>query len=263
MDAVVVTHNSASDLRRLVDCEGVRQGFGTVIVVDNASTDDSVAIARAAGFTVIERPNDGFGAAVNAGAQLTKGASFAVLNPDIYFADATPPAAAEELLGSGSVGIVAPRLWLPSGEIQDSVRRVPSPLELFLRRAFGVSARRGAVHPESTGVVPWAVGACWFVNRRAFDAVGGFDPGYKLYFEDVDLCVRMHHAGYSTMYAPAIDVEHRHVAASRSDPFGWAARQHVRSAVRFYLRHPRAIFGRARYDVHLRSASTIPVRNPA
>jgi N-acetylglucosaminyl-diphospho-decaprenol L-rhamnosyltransferase len=141
------------------------------------------------------------------------------------------------------VGLVAPALKLPSGELQDSAREIPTPLDLLLRRRSHSQAKRGAIWRE--GDVPWVVGACFVVRRGAWDAVGGFDPAYFLYFEDVDLCWRLRCAGWSTYLDTAVVVRHHFQGASRGSLFSGRTRRHIASAARFYRQNPRFLVTRS------------------
>lgn len=249
MDAVIVTYNSAGDLAGLLACEPLRTAFDRLIVVDNGSTDGSATLARSAGCTVIERAtNAGFGAGVNSGAFLTEGPAFMVLNPDIRFASSDVVRRLRRRLDDdAAVAIVAPALRLPDGTLQDSARSVPRPHDLVLRRLVSSQATRGAVNsvgPVATRVA-WAVGACWLVRRSAYATVGGFDERYRLYFEDVELCVRMGRSGYKVIFDPSVEVEHHHRGLSRKSLFGRANRRHIASAARFFLANPDHLRGRA------------------
>jgi len=236
MDAVVVTHNSEPEIRELLSCRPVREAFDRVIVIDNGSADASADLARRLGATVVRRENLGFAAGVNAGVSLVQGEKFAVLNPDIRFDSSDVVGRLEEHLADPSVGLAAPALELPGGELQDSARDVPSPVDLWRRRFRG--SKPDLVRSDQPRPVPWVVGACVAIRRDAFDSVGGFDERYFLYFEDVDISVRLRSAGYGVVYDPEVRVLHAHRAASRAGFHAWATRQHMRSAARFYLRHP-------------------------
>jgi GT2 family glycosyltransferase len=239
LDAIVVTHNSRDELERLLASPSVRAAFARLIVVDNASTDGTPTLARCSGVEVVGRSvNDGFGAGVNAGTERVTSETFAVLNPDIAFVTL----AMERVLmhfEDPRVGIVAPSLRLPDGRLQDSVRDFPSPGDLVARRLVHSQARRGTIELDRIANVPWAVAACWFVDRGWFDRLGGFDERYFLYFEDVDFCVRLAAQGGIVRFDPGLVVEHRHRADSRRSMFGWANRRHIRSAARFFMVHPR------------------------
>jgi N-acetylglucosaminyl-diphospho-decaprenol L-rhamnosyltransferase len=237
LDAIIVTHNSAEDLKAQLTCPALRTAFRRIIVVDNASTDNSVEVARAAGVEVHAREqNDGLSVATNEGVRRSDSPVFALLNPDVMLDD---PAVVAELEGNfedPSLGAVAPALRLPQGVLQDSARQVPTPAQLVYRRLAG--RRAGAIRSMHTTDVEWVVAAFMVVRRTAFDEVGGFDEGYRLYFEDVDFCVRLWSHGWRVRLNPQLVANHEHKAFSRKSLTSWATRQHVRSAARFYAQHP-------------------------
>jgi GT2 family glycosyltransferase len=152
-----------------------------------------------------------------------------------------------------AVSMVSPALRLPSGDIQDSARVIPLPLDLAMRRWAG-QATSGALRPTRPVDVPWVVGAFMMLRREAFEDVDGFYPGFRMYFEDVDLCVSMRAHGWKVRHDPSVVFLHAHRAASRKQLLSWSARQHVRSAAIFYRRHPRALVTRHVYEppaIHL------------
>jgi N-acetylglucosaminyl-diphospho-decaprenol L-rhamnosyltransferase len=217
------------------------RSFSRLIVVDNASTDGSLELAQRAGVEVIQRVhNDGFGAAANAGIRITTGSVVALLNPDIRFDQEDMPARLAEHFADSRVGIAAPRLLLPSGLTQDSARVIPTPFDLLLRRLG--KRFMGAIRPTEVAEVPWVVGACVFLRRSAFDSVGGFDERFMIYFEDVDLCVRLKYRGWKIILDPYVVALHWHRAASRRSILSWSTRQHISSAIRFYGAHPMHLF---------------------
>ena len=242
MDAVVVSHNNAPDIAALLACEPLREAFERVVVVDNGSSDETLGVARDLGAVVLRRHNRGFAAGVNAGAAAARGSAFAVLNPDVAFA---APDVAHRLarhLESPAVGMAAPGLELPGGALQDSAREVPSPVDLCRRRFW--RQRPDEVRSERPVAVAWVVAACLVIRREAFEAVGGFDERYFLYFEDVDFAVRLRRAGYAIVYDPTVRVLHAHAAASNGPVASWATRQHIRSAATFYRRNAGYLFPR-------------------
>jgi N-acetylglucosaminyl-diphospho-decaprenol L-rhamnosyltransferase len=237
LDALIVTHNSGNDLRAALDCAPLREAFPRIVVVDNDSQDDSVAVAEAAGVETLRRArNDGLAAAVNAGARRMRGDVFALLNPDVQLDDASAVASLARHFAEPAVGAVAPALRLPGGGLQDSARSVPAPRQLALRRFTGSDL--GAIRSEEPVDVDWVVAAFMLVRREAFEDVGGFDESYRLYFEDVDFCVRLWSAGWAVRLDPTVVARHEHRATSRRSVLGWAFREHMRSAGRFFASHP-------------------------
>jgi GT2 family glycosyltransferase len=242
LDAVTVTANSRTDLETLLACEPLMGAFDRLIVVDNLSSDGSAAIARRAGASVIERSKPGgYGECVNQGAGETRGPFFAVMNPDITWGEADVVERLARRFDQPEVGLVAPALMLPDGRLQDSAREIPTPWDLIIRRRR--DAEHGAI--RRTGEVPWVVGAFFLVRRAAWEAVGGFDPSYFLYFEDVDLCWRLRRAGWSTYLDASVTIRHHFHAGSRAPLWSKRTRRHIASAARFYRLNPRFLVTRS------------------
>jgi N-acetylglucosaminyl-diphospho-decaprenol L-rhamnosyltransferase len=86
--------------------------------------------------------------------------------------------------------------------------------------------------PSAGGPVEWVSGACMLVRRSAFEQVGGFDPAYFMYVEDVDLCWRLRQEGWTVAYEPAGRVVHAVGASSQLAPYRMIVAHH-RSLFRF------------------------------
>ncbi|PHP64898.1 glycosyl transferase [Zhengella mangrovi] len=153
-----------------------------VVVVDNASADDSGRIAREAGATVVRLDrNEGFGRGCNAGAAVAETEFLFFLNPDA----ALEPGALDalEAAADAAPGACAfnPRITVPSGSSEFKRRSVLLPPDRWMERGV----------PEGDADVPVLSGAALFCRRSAFEAVGGFDPAIFLYHEDDDLSLRL------------------------------------------------------------------------
>jgi N-acetylglucosaminyl-diphospho-decaprenol L-rhamnosyltransferase len=245
MDAVIVTFNSSGDLGRLLASELTISSFDRIVVVDNASTDDTAEVAERAGVELVRLDqNLGLAAAINLGFRRTSGQGFALLNPDVRVSAAGDVERLARHLADERVGAVAPALVLPDDSLQDSARWTPTPFDLVARRITGED--RGAVRATEPVDVDWAVAAFLILQRSAFERIGGFDESYFLYFEDVELGHQLRAAGYTIVYDPTVRVRHDHAAASRGSLLAPATRHHMRSATRFYLRHPRSMLPRRR-----------------
>ena len=140
------------------------------------------------------------------------------------------------------VALVAPALRLLDDTIQDSARVTPSPFNLLARRFL--DPRSGEV--KTAGDVDWIVAAFYLIRRSAWEDIGGFDEGYFLYFEDVDICHRLHERGWRLYFDPEVVIQHAHQGASRKTLLGKAVRTHLRSAGRFFVRNPRYLLPAAR-----------------
>lgn len=154
--------------------------------------------------------------------------SFAVLNPDIRWRANPLPSMLRMLDVGANVGLVYPVQLGVDGEPQDHERLVPTPARLWARyRPGGRAAELGADQaPE------WVNAAFVLLRHEAFAAVGGFDEGYYMYCEDVELCLRLQLAGWRLARADQAVVEHAARRASRREPrhLAW----HVASLVRLW-----------------------------
>ncbi len=174
----------------------------------------------------------GFGANHNAAFARCRTPYFCVVNPDVRLASDPFPALVASL-EDGRAGAAGPLVRSPAGEVEDSARRFPT-TGFLIRKALG--ARSGPDYPSDRGpqVVDWIGGMFMLLRSEAFRAVGGFDEAYFLYYEDVDLCRRLNHAGRAVIYQPAVEVVHDARRASRRDPR--FAMHHLKSVLRFLSR---------------------------
>jgi N-acetylglucosaminyl-diphospho-decaprenol L-rhamnosyltransferase len=248
--AVIVTWNSAGPLRQCL--EAARAAVGRVLVVDNASADESAVVAhRVAGVELIEnRVNRGFAAAVNQGfAALEDCEAVLVLNPDAEVVGGVE-VLVEELVRRPHVGVAAGALVDEAGVPQSgfSVRRFPTAAVLAFE-LLGLN-RLWPGNPlnrryrcldfdfSEAADVEQPAGAFLLVRREAWLRVGGFDEGFHpLWFEDVDFLKRLRDAGYRARYLPGARA--RHAGAHSIGQLEWGARQlyWCGSLLRYTVRH--------------------------
>jgi GT2 family glycosyltransferase/glycosyltransferase involved in cell wall biosynthesis len=235
---VVVTYRSAgliAECLRSVAAalEAAGRPAARVIVVDNASTDDTVPIASAAapGATVLAREtNDGFAAGVNAGLAAAPGHDVLVLNPDVRL----DPEAVGHLLTQLAIpgtGIAVPRLLDEHRRLQSSLRREPTAARtlgeavLGGRRAGRLTAFGEVVTDEAVyarvGTPDWAAGAAWLVSGECVKALGPLDERYFLYSEETEYMLRAGEHGFAVRYTP--DAVAVHIGGEQSTaPALWA-----------------------------------------
>lgn len=218
-------------------------GTPEVVVVDNGSTDGSVEALEATGLPVqvVRAPgNVGYAAGANLGIATTGSPVVAVLNPDTEVRRGTGAALLARLEES-DVAAVGPRILNTDGTVYPSGRAMPSTLDavghglLFLvwpRNPFTRRYRYLDADYDSVREVDWLSGAAIWLRRSALDAVGGWDEGYFMYVEDVDLCWRLRQAGWRIVFDPAGEVEHVQGTATGRRPYRMLARHH-RSLFRF------------------------------
>ncbi len=242
-DVVVVTYNSAEHIGACIDSFRA-DGFGRIIVVDNASADATAAIARAAGegVEILETgANLGFAAAVNRGMALASSDYVAVANPDVVVCPGARKALSDLLDAHPDVGAVGPRIETVDGDVYPSVRRFPDLLTAVGHAALGFVrpdnrfSRRYRMTDwshDQPAVVDWISGTFMLLRRDRFVAIGGFDEQYFMYVEDVDLCWRLRQAGDRVAFEPAARVIHTIGGSSEHTPYRMIV-EHHRSLYRF------------------------------
>jgi hypothetical protein len=222
---IIVNWNAGRQLRECLDsiASSRRDGWRLegVVVVDNASVDDSLA-----GIGETELPlrvltnsvNRGFAAACNQGARQCASDYLLFLNPDCVVepdAIATVVAFMERKENLG-VGVAGARLLDAGGRTWRCSSRRPHPSD-FLKKASGLDAlfprlrthlMREWDHEESRPV-DHVMGSFYFVRRELFEQLGGFDERFFVYLEDLDFSVRAAQAGYTVHYLAEPRVFHR------------------------------------------------------
>jgi N-acetylglucosaminyl-diphospho-decaprenol L-rhamnosyltransferase len=236
---VVVTHQSASTVDRALAALPLDEVH--VVVVDNASRDGSADLARRHGVIVHEQANLGFGAGNNAGTALLPASVDLVLflNPDavleradllllVAHLDAHPEAAVvgPSVLSGGRPSWSSGRLDSLATELRPLL---PAPLS-----SLGPRRRHDPARPR-TGRVGYVEGACFLVRRSDLDDVGGFDEGYFLYCEELELARRLARRGREVHLCAEAVVEHAMGASTSSTPWGGSTHL-VTSQVRYLRR---------------------------
>ena len=213
---VTVTHNSASELGALLRSAERHLPGVRVIVADNASTDDTRALARAAAnATVVELDaNRGFGAGSNAGLREVLEPVAALINPDVELLDDSLLELAAEAAHSDR--LLAPLVLSPDGSRQDTVHPLPAAAPELLRALLPTRALPGplgewvapwrARRPRAVG---WAVGCAIVARTETLRALGPFDERTFLYGEDLELGLRARAAGVQTWFWPSARILHR------------------------------------------------------
>lgn len=245
----VVSYNTLDDLRTCL--ERVRsEAPGEVVVADNGSTDGSAALVGDEFPEVrllVDESNPGFGAAANRAVAATSSPYVLLLNADTRVTPGTLRALAAYLDGHPRAGVAGPRLVNPDGTLQVSCFPFIGTLRLMLEKT--PAARWLARVPplrdrwllshsshDRPRVVPWVLGAALALRREAFEAIGGFDPSFFMYAEEIDLCWRLDEAGWEVHFAPVATVVHVGGASTGQQRPQMAVRQ-VASSKRFYRRH--------------------------
>jgi N-acetylglucosaminyl-diphospho-decaprenol L-rhamnosyltransferase len=199
LTAIVVAFDSAD---ALPECLGALKADGVpVIVVDNASTDDSAAIAEREGVRVIRNArNEGYGRANNAGVRAAETELVLIVNPDVVVQRGAVPALVDAARRYSDAEFFAPQIVEPSGRVFFQPRSLLAP---YLTNPTGRTSL-----PEGEACAPFFSGACFLIRRDLFLRLGGFDENIFLFYEDDDLCRRVAETGSALIYVPKAVVRH-------------------------------------------------------
>ena len=248
IDVVVVSYNSRDTLRACVEPLAGLDGV-TVIVVDNASPDQSLeAITDLPIRTVAAERNHGFAVGCNLGVAAGNAPFVLFLNPDAYISEASLRRLADVLVSEPDVGIVGPRTMAGDGTLVATMRRYQRvgsvwATALFVHRVLKRAAWANEIvksdDPYEHAAYPeWLSGGCLLARRSIIESVGGFDEGFFLYNEDMDLCVRVSAARYKIRYEPTALAVHE---GGRSAPRTGLYAVLARSQMRFARQHAGAV----------------------
>jgi GT2 family glycosyltransferase len=240
VSGVVVTHGPHPELDRCL--AALAPQVDELVVVANPPAPDVSAEL------IVNDRALGFAANANKGIAATSAPYVVVANPDteprpdavgllVEFADGHPRA-----------GVVGPQLLFPDGRWQPSRRSFPTVGGTIVRR----TPLRRILHPETRQVdhylledrptepvrSDWMLAAFLLLRREMLDELGGFDEGYRLYGEDIDLCYRAAKAGWERWYVPQASVDHAHAAVTDRRILTRQTLWHWRSIARFVRKHP-------------------------
>jgi N-acetylglucosaminyl-diphospho-decaprenol L-rhamnosyltransferase len=250
LDVVIVSYRSRELLRR---CLGSLRAHPpavpmNVIVVDNDSRDGTAEMVSGE-YPEVEliasSINLGFAAATNLGAGRGDAPYLLALNPDTEVTAGALGVALETIRSHDEVAVVGARLVRADGSLDHASKRsFPTPLSALghftgIGRRPGAHGRLAAYRaPEvESGAVDAVNGAFMLMRREAFEQLGGFDEGYWMYMEDLDLSYRLAQAGWHSWYEPAATVIHvkgGSIARDRSPRLEW---HFHRGMYRFYRDH--------------------------
>ncbi len=231
ISVIIVNWNVCELLQRCLASIEAQQRDSSleVIVVDNASSDDSVRMIEREFphvCLIASRKNLGYTGGNNLGAKAARGRYLFILNPDTEIVGDTLEQLVAYLDGHPSVGVVGPQLLYPDGSIQSSRRRFPqvmtalfdgTPFSLrwfpdnrFVRAYTMADRSADEIQP-----VDWLVGAALMIRREAWQAVGPLDEQFFMYSEELDWCHRCRDKGWEIHYLPTARIIHHERASAQ------------------------------------------------
>lgn len=153
--------------------------------------------------------NMGFGQACNWGAQEARGSILGFINPDTVWTGGCLAEIVQVFSDNDKVGVVGMRLIDEAGRPEAwSCGTFPSLFGLILNNIVPFLRKRGVVGARPVAC-DWVSGAALFIRREVFERIGGFDPRFFLYFEDVALCREAKAAGYAVWLHPKFSIVHK------------------------------------------------------
>jgi len=238
VSAIVVSHGNAAELRESLPA--LEPQVDELLVIANVKGSVPAGVEALAN----DRPL-GYAANINLGLTRTSGEAVLVSNPDAVPEPGAVAALREFMEAHPRCGVAGPRMVFPDGSPQPSRRRFPTVGGTIVRRTplRKVVHQRRHYHldepdPDGPVQVDWMLGGFLLLRRRMLDELGGFDSGFRLYGEDIDLQYRAMRAGWERWYVPEAAVRHEHQALTDRR---WLTRRtiwHWRGILRFVRKHP-------------------------
>lgn len=241
---VVVTH-------------GPYPGLAACLAALDAEVDELVVVANLPGpidgvpatATVLENPRPvGFAANVNRGVAATTAPFVVIANPDATAARGAVGTLVRFAAAHERCGIAGPRLHWPDGRWQPSRRRFPTVAGTLVRRTpirllvpplrFQRAHYQLDERPSEPTPTDWMIGGFLLLRREMLDELGGFDDGYRLYCEEIDLCYRAARSGWERWYVPDAVVAHDWAAVIDRRFMSRNTLWHLRGMARFIRKHP-------------------------
>lgn len=208
VSVIIVTYNSAAHIVACLDSVLKQTGITfDVIVVDNASTDKTLAELKQVDVHVISnRQNLGFGCGNNLGFAASNGRYIYLLNPDAVMEETDALARLCRRMDENTQWGMAGTLLRSAGSGVENPPANSYPGQRHVHRDFS----------KLPGKIAWVVGASMIVRRELFEKLGGFDPEIFLYSEETDFCLRLRELGFEIGYVPEVAV--RHIGGASEDP---------------------------------------------
>ena len=190
-----------------------------VIIVDNSSSDDSTKIIKDSfpSFQLIcSKTNLGFGKANNLAVKYAQGEYLLFLNTDTILIENTPKILSDYLKQNKEVGAIGARITFQDGSYQISCGKLSNLIVELLYKIRATLDNRwhsffsnlyNKIYSEEKEV-GWVTGACLMIRKDVFEELKGFDELFFMYFEDVDICKRVHDLGFKVVYYPKTSLIH-------------------------------------------------------
>lgn len=222
-----------------------------VIVIDNGSQDGSIKVIKEyqnklkSEFILIALDhNRGTTFTRNLGLRKASGEFLCILDSDTEMGEGRFSDLLKKLVTDKSIGIIAPRLLLPDGSVQPSVKKFPTMLNKLMKVPkilFGINTKNSDFYEDfpftSEHEVNSAISACWVFRREIVDIIGYLDE--KIFYspEDIDYCLRIWKAGLLVLYYPSYTVLHHTQQITHKKPLSKTSISHFWGLIYYYRKH--------------------------
>ena len=222
-----------------------------IIVVDNGSVDDSPEIFKEFlnnfpdnFFVEYLQFNRGTTVSRNIGLNKSRGQVICVIDSDTELRNGSLGEIFNYLIKHPNTGIIAPRLVMRDGSIQNSVKKFPTFFDKIIkipRAVLGLNTPNNDFYDNfpftSIREVDTAISACWFFRRGILESVGYLDENIFYSPEDLDFCLRVFKKGLTLLYWPGFVVFHDTQHISHKKPFSKVSRSHFIGLLYYFRKH--------------------------
>lgn len=245
----VVSHNQGPMVEELLRGLARSPDISRVVLTINVPEQEPVfpSILTDRIIIIHNKTPKGFGANHNSAFIYCETPFFCVLNPDVRFYvnpfKALLNCFSDRISFSEGVSLCAPAVISPTGVIEDSVRHFPSVSGLLKKLAGLADGRYKFALNDPPFYAEWVAGMFMLFKAADYEAVGGFDERYFLYYEDVDICARLWRSGRKILFCPEVTVVHAAQRASHRNLryLSWHLRSMLRFFAQYWGRLPRSV----------------------
>lgn len=244
---IVISWNGIDLLSHLLQSlrTQLQRADAEMILVDNGSTDGTCDYIRQHYpeiRLVALTENKGVAAARNIGLQMARGEYLLILDNDIIANDLTIAAMEQYMDANEQVGLCAPRLCFPNGDLQNTAKKYPGlwvKIHNLLSRQTVITDYPAEMAAGLPFEPEYVIGACQMIRREAFLKAGLLDEHIFYGPEDCDYCIRIRLAGYKVVYLPQVNLIHECQRRTRRNPFSKLGIAHIKALAYFYMKYKR------------------------
>lgn len=222
-----------------------------ILIVDNGSNDTTIDLIESLAKTlatpiILTRlaENKGTTLTRNMALKKARGEYICVIDSDTEFGEGNITDALQYLQTNNNIGILAPRLTLPDGTIQNSIKKFPSFLQKIKKIPKAIAGAKITEHDFYSELdkfdvtkIESAISACWFFHRSLLDTVGYLDENIFYAPEDLDYCLRVYKSGKQNIYFPTLEVLHHTQQITHKKPFSKVSLSHFWGLLYYYRKH--------------------------